>query len=88
METISLKMGIELLQSIDESIKINRYSTRTEFIRDAIRSKLTQLEKDEAIRKLRDFKGILKGKSKGIGYEKARELAAKELALRHRIKLD
>jgi metal-responsive CopG/Arc/MetJ family transcriptional regulator len=88
MKTISLKMDDGLLESVDCSLKKNRYSTRTEFIRDAIRSKLTQLEKDEAIRKLKEFKGSLKGKSKGLGDEEAGRLAFMEIAKKHNIKLD
>jgi metal-responsive CopG/Arc/MetJ family transcriptional regulator len=87
METISLKMENELLNSIDSSLKKNRYSTRTEFIRDAIRSKLTQLEKEEAIKKLTEMKGSLKGKAK-MSDEEARDLVAKEIAKKYGFKLD
>jgi metal-responsive CopG/Arc/MetJ family transcriptional regulator len=52
METISLKMEGKLLHEIDSMIRDYRYSTRTEFIRDAIRTKLNELEKEEAIRNL------------------------------------
>lgn len=72
-------MENSLLKEIDSKITSFRYSTRTEFIRDAIRDKLSQLEKDEAIRKLEKLKGSLKGKAK-MSYEKARELAFKEIA--------
>lgn len=79
METISLKMESELLTEIDSKLKSNRYATRTEFIRDAIRDKLTSLEKQDAIKKLTNFKGSLKGKAK-ISESKAQELAFKKLA--------
>ena len=59
MEIISLKMEKKMLEDIDKNLKKNRYSTRTEFIRDAIRRRLTQQEKEEAIRKLEaNFDGI------------------------------
>jgi len=80
METISLKLEDQLLKDIDKSFKKYRYSTRTEFIRDAIRSKITRLEKDEIIRKLTALKGSLKGKRKNISDEEAREAAWKEIA--------
>ncbi|MBU1199807.1 MAG: ribbon-helix-helix domain-containing protein [Nanoarchaeota archaeon] len=80
MENISLKMDKNLLNNIDKTLKNHNYSTRTEFIRDSIRSKLTQLEKEEAIRKLEAFRGSLKGKAK-MSYEKARKEAVKELFL-------
>jgi len=74
-----LKMETKLLEDMDNALKKHRYSTRTEFIRDAIRKKLTDLEKEEAIKKLAAFKGSLKGKAK-MSDEEARELAFKELA--------
>ena len=80
-------MENELLKSIDSNLKKHRYSTRTEFIRDAIRSKLTALEKEEAIKKLAEFKGSLKGKAK-MSDEEAGELAFREIAKKHNIKLD
>ena len=57
METISLKMESSLLTGIDDALEKHRYSTRTEFIRDAIRDKLNDLEKEEVIRKLAAYKG-------------------------------
>lgn len=87
METVSLKMEKNLLEEMDDRLKTNRYSTRTEFIRDAIREKLDLLEKKEIIRKLAAFKGKLKGKSR-MSAEKARELAAREIAEGLGIELD
>lgn len=87
METISLKMDESLLQEIDLKIRSHRYSTRTEFIRDAIRHKLSDIEKQEAIRKLAEFKGSLKGQSK-MSEEEAGEIAAREIAKKLNVKLD
>lgn len=47
MEIITIKMEQELLKEIDSSLKENLYSTRTEFIRAAIREKVKQLEKEK-----------------------------------------
>ena len=70
-------------------LKTYRYSTRTEFIRDAIRCKLTDFEKNELIKKLEQFKGSLKPKTpykagetfeehdERIGEEATREFAKK-----------
>ncbi|MFH1589849.1 MAG: hypothetical protein ABIB43_04750 [archaeon] len=60
MNIISLKMEDQLLKDIDSSLTINRYSTRTEFIRDAIRAKLIELEKERAIRGLAKLRGSVK----------------------------
>lgn len=80
-------MEESLLKEIDSSLENNRYSTRTEFIRDSIRKRLTDLEKEDAIRKLAAFRGSLKGKAK-MSEEDAGELAFQELAKQHGIKLD
>jgi Arc/MetJ-type ribon-helix-helix transcriptional regulator len=80
METVTLKMEASLLEEIDSTLAKHRYSTRTEFMRDAIRCKLSAFEKEEAIRKLTAMKGFLKGKAKSnISEEEAGELAFKEL---------
>ena len=87
MEAITLKLDNALLKAVDKNLKKNLYSTRTEFIRDAIRHKLTEQEKQDALRKLVAFKGSLKGKAR-MSDEEARELAARETARKLGIKLD
>ena len=87
METISLKMDEELLKEIDDNLQKYRYSTRTEFLRDAIRDKLTELEKKEAIRKITAMKGSLKGKFK-ISDEEARRLAGNDVARKYGFELE
>ena len=87
METVCIKMDDKLLKDIDGSLEDNRYSTRTEFIRDAIRKKLGDLEKEEVIRKLAKFKGALKGKAR-MSEKKAGDLAFKKIAKKHGINLD
>lgn len=85
METISLKMEEELLHDVDSSIKSHRYSTRTEFIRDAIRTKLNDLEKEEAIKKLAELKGSLKAKKSD---EEAGDIAIRKIAKKLNVSLD
>jgi metal-responsive CopG/Arc/MetJ family transcriptional regulator len=87
MESINLKLEPGLLNTIDNSLEKFNYSTRTEFIRDAIRTKLTELEKEEAIRKLTGLKGSLKGKAR-MSEEEARKQAGREMAAKFGIKLD
>lgn len=85
MESISLKMEENLLQEIDSTLASNRYSTRTEFIRDAIRKKLSTLEKEKAIQKLAALKGSLKSKK---GDEEVGAIAIKKLAQKLNIDLN
>lgn len=81
MQTISLKMEDTLLKDIDSLLRKYRYSTRTEFIRDAIRKHLSELEKQECLRKLELYKGALKGKARCTD-EEARERALKTITTR------
>ena len=57
METISLKLEKTFLRDMEKTMKNHRYSTKTEFIREAIRDKLTNLEKEDIIQKLVKLKG-------------------------------
>lgn len=88
MEAISLKLEEGILQNIDDSLKKHRYSTRTEFIRDAIREKLEDLEKDEALRNLRKYFGASERKITDEEIHKAGEEAIKSLAKKKGWKLD
>ena len=45
MESITIRLSKELANKIDENL-LPYYSTKTEFIREAIRDKLRTLEKD------------------------------------------
>lgn len=85
METISLKMEEGLLRDVDSSIKSHRYSTRTEFIRDAIRNKLNELEKEEVIKKLAQLKGNLNAKRSD---EEAGNIAIRKIAKKLNVNLD
>ncbi len=77
MEMISLKLESEMLKEIDNKLKKHRYSTRTEFIRDAIRHTLTQLEKDELLRAAAQGQGSTKRKTTDEQLHKAREKLTK-----------
>ncbi len=79
MQIISLKLEENLLCELDQKLKNHRYSTRTEFIRDAIREKLSELEKDEILRNLALLKGSSKRKTTNLELHKAREKVFKEL---------
>lgn len=82
METISLKMDEALLTEIDAKLSRHRYSTRTEFIRDAIRSKLSELEKQELLKEVKRLYGTSKRKTTDEQLHKAREELADEYLVR------
>ena len=79
MQTISLKLDKNMLRNIDKNMKGHNYSTRTEFIRDAIRDKLKDLNKDELIKEFMKFRGSAKKHVSDAELRKAREKALKEL---------
>jgi metal-responsive CopG/Arc/MetJ family transcriptional regulator len=78
METVTIKMEGKLLEEIDQKLEEHRYSTRTEFIRDAIREKLSELEKDKILHELAKLKGSSKRKTTDEQLHKAREKVAQE----------
>ena len=49
MDNISLKLEKNFSASIKRAMKRHNYSTKTEFIRDALREKLAQLEEQEIL---------------------------------------
>ncbi len=75
METISLKLEDKLLTEIDYKLAKHRYSTRTEFIRDAIREKLSDLEKDDILKQIAYLKGSSKRRTTDAQLHEAREKA-------------
>ncbi len=84
METISLKLEGSILTEMDKKLAHYRYSTRTEFIRDAIRTKLSELEKNELLQAVRDMKGIIKRKMTDEQLHKIRGELAKEYEAKFR----
>ncbi|HLC84422.1 MAG TPA: ribbon-helix-helix domain-containing protein [Candidatus Nanoarchaeia archaeon] len=79
MEVISLKMEDGLIDEIDDKLAKHRYATRSEFIRDAIREKLSDLEKEDILKELAKLRGSSKRKTTDEQLHLARERAAKLL---------
>ncbi|MBI2655731.1 ribbon-helix-helix protein, CopG family [Candidatus Woesearchaeota archaeon] len=86
METITIKMEDKLLEEIDQKLEDHRYSTRTEFIRDAIREKLSELEKEEVLKNLAKLKGFSKRKTTDEQLHIAREKVSDMLEKKFNIK--
>ncbi|MEK6904567.1 MAG: ribbon-helix-helix domain-containing protein [Nanoarchaeota archaeon] len=62
MQTVCIKMENGILKDIDRKLKKHRYTTRTEFIRDAVRDKLSDLEKEKMLEHLDAIYGKFKHK--------------------------
>ena len=89
MESITIKVDKNLANEIDQIVS-SSYSTKTEFIRGAIRDKLKQREKEklELIKELEKFKGAAKVHVSDEQIQDTREKIAKEYAKKFGIKLD
>ena len=61
------------MKDIEKIMKKNRYSTKTEFIREAIREKIDELEKKEALRNIDKLFGSSKRKTTDKQLHEARE---------------
>ena len=79
MEAISLKLEEGFLQDIETIMKRHRYTTKTEFIREAIRDKIRDLEKEELLLKAKNLYGASKRKTTDEQLHKAGEKAFAEL---------
>ena len=79
MESISLKLEGEFLKDIQNIMKKHRYSTKTEFIREAIRDKIKDLEKEELLIRAKNLYGTSKRKTTDAQLHAAREKAFEEL---------
>jgi Arc/MetJ-type ribon-helix-helix transcriptional regulator len=72
MENISLKLEKNFVTSIKRAMKNYNYSTKTEFIRAALREKLAQLEEQEILNNpeiMKDLKESEKNMKKGISWK-------------------
>ena len=86
MEAISLKLDEDILTEIDTKLEKHRYSTRTEFIRDAIREKLSELEKLDLLDKLSKVYGSSKRRTTDEHLHEAGDRAFNELEKKFGIK--
>ena len=60
MDVISLKLDERMLKNVDKSLKKHNFSTRTEFIRTAIRDKLQELDKESLLQEFLKLQGSKK----------------------------
>ena len=80
MEAVSLKLEDEFLKDVKKTMKKHRYTTKTEFIREAIRDKIRDLEKEEALLRLEKAYGASKRKTTDEDIHKAGEKAFEDIA--------
>ncbi len=73
MEYVSFKLNKPVLKQIEKGIKEFHYSTKSDFLRDAVRTKLQLLEESRAKKKAWDALFAAKGMFKGQGKAKTEE---------------
>ena len=79
MEAVTVKFQEDILRKIDENIVEHNFNSRTEFIREAIRDKLEDLNRDDLIKEFLKFRGKAKKKTTYEENRKTREIVGKEL---------
>ncbi len=82
METVCIKVEEDFLRDIEKTMKRHRYATKTEFIREAVRKRMKELEKEEILESIKKAYGSSKKKTTPGEYERAREEAFEEIARR------
>lgn len=76
MEAVCIKLEENLLTDIEQTMKTYRYSTKTEFIREAIRDKINELEQRQ---KILSAYGASRKKTTSSDLHKARQAAFAEI---------
>ena len=78
MQTISLKLEKGLAKSIEKTMKENNYATKTEFIREAVREKITKLEMKKIFKEIEELRRKNPRRTTDADIRRVREQLAKE----------
>lgn len=87
MESITIKVDEGLGKEMDLAMK-SGYSTKTEFIREAIRDKIRKMKREEIIDELKKHFGKAKTKTSYKEERRIREEVGREFAKKFGIDLD
>jgi metal-responsive CopG/Arc/MetJ family transcriptional regulator len=79
MQVVTVKFQKNILKKIDKSIAINNFNSRTEFIREAVRDKLHELNKEDLMKEFMKYYGKSKVKTTYEENRRTREIVSKEL---------
>jgi len=77
MIPVTIKLENNFLQTIERTRKKHNYMTKTEFIRQAIRDKIKELEKEETLKNVERLFGASKHKTTDEDLHRARERLVK-----------
>ena len=79
MEHISLKLEGQFLRDLERAMKKKSYSTKSEFIREAIRDKIEEIDQKEMLAHVEKIAGKSKRKTTDEQLHAAGEKAFREL---------
>jgi len=79
MEILTVKLSEGIAKDVNCAIKIFNYSTKTEFIREAIRDKLDSLEQKRTMKRLYGVRGTAPRTVSDEELEAVREKLSREL---------
>lgn len=73
METISIRLNEEMMRKLEALMKKHHFATLTEFVREAIRIKMKELEQEDIQRQIARLAGSSKRKTSDEDLHKVRE---------------
>ncbi|MFH1590130.1 MAG: ribbon-helix-helix domain-containing protein [archaeon] len=79
MEVLTIRFNEGVLNNIDSAIKNNNFNSRTELIREAVRDKLEDLNREALINKFFSLRGKSKVKTSFEEDRKIRKQVSQEL---------
>ncbi|MDP1694527.1 MAG: ribbon-helix-helix domain-containing protein [Candidatus Woesearchaeota archaeon] len=79
METMSLKLEKSLAKNIEKTMKENDYTTKTEFVREAIREKISKLEMKKIFKVIEELRRKNPRRTTDADLRRARERVSKQL---------
>ena len=79
MESVTIKLEEQFAKNVEKLMKRHNYSTKTEFIREALRDKVSKLEIEEALMRARKLYGTSRLKTTDKQLHEARDKAFGEL---------
>lgn len=83
-EMITMKLDNKFLQEINSVVEKEGYQNRTEFIRDALREKISEVKLRKAMMEIGHLKGASKKKTSDKDLEKIREIVFEEFGKKFR----
>ncbi|MDD4878006.1 MAG: hypothetical protein PHO02_03145 [Candidatus Nanoarchaeia archaeon] len=88
MEAVCIKMDTRIMEEMESCIEEENYSTKTEFIREAIREKIKAIKKEHALKMLEANLGAAKVRVSDKRHAEIREQVGREYAKKYGIELD